>query len=75
MARLKAPEIGHVQRKCIICGRPFRVWRSRLTDRPADFCTVRCYHVGQKVFSKLLKDGHCEAAALQQAINEVVNGR
>jgi hypothetical protein len=36
---------------------------------------VRCYHVGQKVFSKLLKDGHCEAAALQQAINEVVNGR
>src|SRR5271166_3102419 len=29
MARLKAPEVGHLFRKCLICGKTFRVWRSR----------------------------------------------
>jgi hypothetical protein len=67
--RLKAPLVGHVHRQCLICGRPFRVWRSRLTYRPADFCTVRCFHLGLKVFSKLLKDGRFEAL-LQQVIAE-----
>jgi hypothetical protein len=69
VSRLKAPEVGHVFRKCLICGRTFRVWRSRLTYRAGDFCTVRCFHVGLKVFSKLLKDGRFEAL-LEQVISE-----
>ena len=69
MARLKAPEVGHVHRKCLICGKPFRIWRSRMPYRAAEFCTRRCYHLGLKVFSKLLRDGRFEAM-MRQVIDE-----
>jgi hypothetical protein len=67
--RLKAPLVGHVFRNCLICGKTFRVWRSTLTYRTGDFCTVECYRLGRKVFSKLLKDGRFEAM-LRQMIDE-----
>jgi hypothetical protein len=34
-----------------------------------DFCTVRCFRLGLKVFSKLLRDGRF-GALLQQVIAE-----
>ena len=67
--RLKAPLIGHVLRTCLICRKSFRVWRSTLTYRAGDFCTVRCFHFGLKVSRKLLKDGRFEAMR-QQVIAE-----
>lgn len=67
--RLKAPLVGHVFRNCLICGKPFRVWRSTLTYRAGEFCSVGCYHLGMKVFSKLLQDGRFEAM-LRQVIEE-----
>jgi hypothetical protein len=37
--------------------------------RAAEFCTRRCYHLGLKVFSKLLRDGRFEAM-MRQVIDE-----
>jgi hypothetical protein len=69
MARLKAPEIGTVHRKCLICGRSFSVWRSRMPYRAAEFCTKGCYGLGMKVFRRLLRDGRFEAM-MRQVIDE-----
>jgi hypothetical protein len=50
------PEVGHVYRQCVICGRPFRVCKSALARRSAKFCTVRCYHAALRAFHKALAD-------------------
>jgi hypothetical protein len=64
--RLKAPEVEHVFRKCLICGMTFRIWRSRLGYRAGDFRTAGCYSLGRKVFSKLLKDGRFGAGPVHE---------
>ena len=69
MARLRAPEVGTVHRHCLICHRPFRVWRSQLTYRAGEFCTRECLQVSRRVFTTLLKDGRFEAM-LAQVIEE-----
>jgi hypothetical protein len=37
--------------------------------RAGEFCTGRCFHLGLKVFRKLLKDGRFEAM-MRQVIDE-----
>ena len=48
------PERGHVYRRCVMCGRPFRVCNSQLARRSARFCTVRCYHAALRAFTEAL---------------------
>jgi hypothetical protein len=48
------PEVGHVYRQCVMCGRPFRVCKSALARRSAKFCTVRCYHAALRAFTEAL---------------------
>jgi hypothetical protein len=67
--RLKAPEVGHVFRKCLVCGKTFRVWRSQLTYRAGDFCTQKCHRIARKLFRKMLREGLLEPL-LQQMIAE-----
>jgi hypothetical protein len=49
------PEVGHVYRYCVMCGRPFRVVRSRLL-RHGKFCTRECFRRAWKLFSEALAD-------------------
>jgi hypothetical protein len=50
------PGPGPIYRHCIMCGRPFRVWRCELLRNRAKFCTVRCYSASRRAFSKMLAD-------------------
>jgi hypothetical protein len=50
------PEVGHVYRQCVICGRPFRVCKAALARRSAKFCAVRCYHAALRAFHEALAD-------------------
>lgn len=48
------PEVGHVFRHCLVCGRPFRVCKSRLLRPGAKFCTQQCYFAAWRAFSEAL---------------------
>lgn len=54
------PERGHVYRRCVMCGRPFRVCNSQLARRSARFCTVRCYHAALRAFTEALASDRLE---------------
>jgi hypothetical protein len=54
------PGPGPIYRHCIMCGRPFRVWRCELLRNRAKFCTVRCYSASRRAFSEALADGRLE---------------
>ena len=54
------PGPGPIYRHCIVCGRPFRVWRCELQRNRAKFCTVRCYSASRRLFSKALANGRLE---------------
>jgi hypothetical protein len=49
------PEVGHVYRECLVCGRPFRVVRSRQMSRGI-FCTRTCCKYAWRAFSAALRD-------------------
>ena len=54
------PGPGPIYRHCIMCGRPFRVWRCELLPNRAKFCTVGCYSASRRLFSEALADGRLE---------------
>jgi DTW domain-containing protein YfiP len=54
------PARGHVYRRCVMCGRPFRVCNSQLARRGAKFCTVGCYHAALRAFSEALASDRLE---------------
>jgi hypothetical protein len=54
------PGPGPIYRQCIMCERPFRVWRCELLRNRAKFCSVRCYSASRRAFSKALADGRLE---------------
>jgi hypothetical protein len=54
------PGPGPICRHCIVCGRPFRVWKCELLRNRAKFCTRKCYSVSRRLFSKALADGRLE---------------
>jgi hypothetical protein len=54
------PGPGPIYRHCIMCGRPFRVWRCELMRNRAKFCTRECYSASRRLFSKALADGRLE---------------
>jgi hypothetical protein len=54
------PGAGPVYRHCIVCGRPFRVWRCELLRNRAKFCTRECYSASRRLFSDALADGRLE---------------
>jgi len=70
MPRLKSPEVGSLFCQCLICRKVFRIHRSRLKQRPAAFCTRKCYRLGLKLFSKWLFDGRYEALLKQWIAEE-----
>ena len=49
-----------IYRHCIVCGRPFRVWRCELLRNRAKFCTRKCYTASRRLFSEALADGRLE---------------
>jgi hypothetical protein len=57
---MSGPGSGSIYRRCIMCGRPFRVWRCELLPNRAKFCTVRCYSASRRAFSNALADGRLE---------------
>jgi hypothetical protein len=79
MARCKYPEVGHVFRLCLICGKPFRVYKYRLTRRGnGRFCTTQCLFAAWHLFSEALAMGLLEhifqklAAALEEQDQKTV---
>ena len=54
------PGPGPIYRHCIMCGRPFRVWRCELLRNRAKFCTVRCYFAARRLFSEALAESELE---------------
>jgi hypothetical protein len=54
------PGPGPIYRHCIVCGRPFRVWRCELLRNRAKFCTRKCYFASRRLFSIALADGRLE---------------
>jgi hypothetical protein len=60
------PGPGPTYRHCIVCGRPFRVWRCELLRNRAKFCTVRCYSASRRAFSKMLADGRLEVILAEE---------
>ena len=54
------PGPGPMYRRCIMCERPFRVWRCELLRNRAKFCSVRCYSASRRAFSNALADGRLE---------------
>src|SRR5260221_2808513 len=55
MARYRYPEVGHVYRHCLVCGRPFRIFRSVIKRRlGGKFCTRECYRQAMRAFSEAL---------------------
>jgi hypothetical protein len=54
------PGPGPMYRRCIMCERPFRVWRCELLRNRAKFCSVRCYSASRRTFSNALADGRLE---------------
>ena len=53
--RLKAPQVGHVFRQCLVCGKSFRVFRYRLTRRNnGKFCSNVCLFAAWHLFSEAL---------------------
>ena len=49
-----------IYRHCLVCKRPFRVWRCELLSNRAKFCTIKCYSAARRLFSKALADGRLE---------------
>ena len=54
------PGPGPIYRHCIMCGRPFRVWKCELLRNRAKFCTRKCYSASRRLFSQALADGRLE---------------
>jgi hypothetical protein len=48
------PEVGHIFQSCRVCGRPFRVCKSRLLRRGGKFCSRQCYYQAWHEFSEAL---------------------
>ena len=64
------PGTGRIYRHCVMCGRPFRVWKCELLRNRAKFCTVQCYSASRRAFSEALADGRLElilASELERA--------
>jgi hypothetical protein len=60
MSRWSEP--GHIFRHCVLCGKPFRLFKSQLRRprRQGLFCTNRCHAVALKLFSTGLATGRLE---------------
>jgi hypothetical protein len=54
------PGPGPIYRHCIVCGRPFKVWRCELLRNRAKFCTRECYSASRRLFSEALANGRLE---------------
>jgi hypothetical protein len=50
----------HVYRTCVVCKKIFRVMRSKLSSRPAMFCTQKCHRLSRRLFRLMLADGRLE---------------
>jgi hypothetical protein len=50
----------HVYRHCVVCEKPFRVFRCHLNDRASMFCTQRCHRMSRSLFRRMLADGRLE---------------
>jgi hypothetical protein len=66
------PGPGPIYRHCIVCGRPFRVWRCELLRNRAKFCTRKCYSTSRRLFSEALADGRLES--ILQEMRKGVSG-
>jgi hypothetical protein len=52
MSRPRYPEVGHVYRRCRVCGRNFRVGKSRsVRQGEGHFCTMQCLGAAWHLFS------------------------
>jgi hypothetical protein len=55
MARVKAPEVGHLWKQCVICGKNFRKFRSQIRrSGEGRFCGIPCRNVAWHLFSEAL---------------------
>jgi hypothetical protein len=55
MARPQAPEVGHTFKRCLVCGRNFRRFRSQLKRCGwGRFCSIDCRSAAWHLFSYAL---------------------
>jgi ferredoxin len=64
------PQVGHLFRKCVVCGRVFRIYKSDLKWGACMFCTRKCHRVSRSLFRRMLADGRLEPL-LKEAIAEL----
>jgi hypothetical protein len=69
------PGPGPIYRHCIVCGRPFRVWKCELLRNRAKFCTQRCYFISRRLFSIALASGRLEVILANELEHMRTEGR
>jgi hypothetical protein len=72
---MRYPDAVPIYRHCLMCGRPFRVWRWGLLRNRGKFCTKRCYFTSLRAFSKALADGRLELILAPERIAQAEAGR
>jgi hypothetical protein len=61
MASRYPNEVRRITRKCLICGRPFRRFKSKIVrDGDGSFCTRECFRVSRHLFRIALETGRFE---------------
>ena len=59
------PGSQSIYRECLVCKRPFRVWKCRLLSNRAKFCSMACFSASRKAYSEALADGRLEVILKQ----------
>ena len=64
---------SHFYLKCIVCGRPFLAYRSRLLNSQGRFCSRRCFRQSLKVYSQLLASGELARILTMPICREILD--
>jgi hypothetical protein len=68
-------EPRHSYERCIVCHKPFHVYRSRLLRPGGMFCTQRCFWQAWAVFRRVLANGQLETILDMPVSQEVVKDK
>jgi hypothetical protein len=63
----------HSYERCIACGRPFLVYRSRLLQTACKFCSQRCFWQAWRAFRRALSSGQLENILALPVCQEVLD--
>ena len=53
-------------RECLVCKKPFRVWRCQLLANRGRFCSMACFSASRRAYSEALADGRLEVILAEE---------